>query len=99
MARTKQSVRKANLAKKTMKVPKKVKPAITGGIQGIFEHFKWKRENRFLWTAFNALRMKSRQRRSILKVLGILENNVLIIRNSIDLLRSLLKVKSVEFPL
>ena len=91
MAKTKQSIRKDNLAKKTIKVPKKVKPALTYG--NIIEHFKWEREDRFLRTAFDALRMKSRQRRSILKVLGILENNVLIIRNSIDLLRSLLKVK------
>ena len=52
MARTKQSARKANLAKKIMKVPKKAKPAITDGVQGIFEHFKWKREDRFLRTAF-----------------------------------------------
>ena len=91
MAKTKQSIRKDNLAKKTIKVPKKVKPALTYG--NIIEHFKWEREDRFLRTAFDALRIKSRQRRSILKVLGILENNVLIIRNSIDLLRSLLQVK------
>ena len=91
MAKTKQSIRKDNLAKKTIKVPKKVKPALTYG--NIIEHFKWEREDRFLRTAFDALRIKSRQRRSILKVLGILENNVLIIRNSIDLLRSILDLK------
>ena len=97
MARTKQSIRKDNLAKKTIKVPKKVKPALTYG--NIIERFKWKREDRFLRTAFDALRMKSRQRRSILKVLEMLEMNVLILGKSIDILRRLLKVKSVEFPI
>ena len=40
MAKTKQSIRKDNLAKKTIKVPKKVKPALT--YSNIIEHFKWK---------------------------------------------------------
>ena len=41
MAKTKQSIRKDNLAKKTIKVPKKVKPALTYG--NIIEHFKWEK--------------------------------------------------------